>query len=113
MNQNEPKPIAHEREPTGKPTIEIDFDYYARYLKDYNVTEDQKRELISTIAALMMAFVDLGFGVSPTQSICRDDEIFEENPPPDFGDMLCSYHSLIAKCERDTAECTAVEMEES
>ena len=80
-----PKPRAHEREPTHittKPplTLEIDFDYYERYLKSYDLDEEQKRELITSIANIMLAFFDLGFGIAPGQ-------ITTEKPDQDSTDI--------------------------
>jgi len=80
-----PKPRAKEREPTHittKPplTLEIDFDYYDRYLKNYDLDEDQKRELITSMANIMLAFIDLGFGIAPGQ-------IATEKPDQDSTDI--------------------------
>jgi len=55
------------------PAVIVDFDYYEKtYLRDYDISDAQKREFIAAFAGLMMAFVDLGFGIEPGQIPHKD-----------------------------------------
>jgi hypothetical protein len=40
---------------------------YMRYVRDQNLTEAQAVELLGAIWSIVVAFVDLGFGISPLQ----------------------------------------------
>ena len=54
----------------GKPSVEIDVAKYQAYLDDPSLSEDQKEEIINALWSIMVAFVDLGFGVHPAQEVC-------------------------------------------
>ena len=53
-----------------KPSVEIDVAKYQAYLDDPALSEDQKEEIIKALWSIMVAFVDLGFGVHPAQEVC-------------------------------------------
>lgn len=48
----------------GYPSLSIDWDLYAEYLNDCDLSDDQKQELIETLWHIVVSFVDLGFGVN-------------------------------------------------
>jgi len=50
-----------------RPALSIDWDLYLEYLKDSDLSEQQKREFIETLLAIVISAVDLGFGVHPVQ----------------------------------------------
>ena len=54
-------------ERTGPPTLTIDWDLYGGYLADSDLSDAQKRDLIETLWSLVVACVDLGFGIHPLQ----------------------------------------------
>ena len=64
----------HMDQPDGPPVVTIDFEYYEKYLSDYDISDQQKRELITALASIMMGFVDLGFGIAPGQIPYKDGE---------------------------------------
>lgn len=47
--------------------IHIDYEALQECLKDYDGTEDEKKELIDITCWMMLTFVDLGYGIEPTQ----------------------------------------------
>lgn len=49
--------------------LKVDVAKYEAYLADTDLSADQKRELIETLWAIMVSFVELGFGVHPLQQI--------------------------------------------
>ncbi len=57
--------------PTGssRRMLEIDVEKYQAFLDDPSLTEDQKRQLIEALWSIIVAFVDLGFGVHPMQQV--------------------------------------------
>ena len=48
-------------------TLRLDVDYYQSFLDDSDIPEDKKRELIETLWAIMVQFVDMGIGIHPLQ----------------------------------------------
>lgn len=48
--------------------LSIDWDLYAEYLDDCDLSDDQKQELIETLWHIVVSFVDLGFGVGEPQN---------------------------------------------
>lgn len=47
--------------------VTVDYDFYARFLEDADLTEDQKREFLQSLWNVIVEFVSLGFGVHPAQ----------------------------------------------
>ena len=47
--------------------ITVDYDLYAHFLEDADLTEDQKREFLQALWNIIVEFVSLGFGVHPAQ----------------------------------------------
>ena len=93
MNNKIEQPPAHEREPTAYPTLEIDYEYYEQYLEDSDLSDQQKQELIATIASIMFAFVDMGFGINVMQKPIEEGDILPENTPHLTADLIYSEHS--------------------
>ena len=57
---------------TARPAVQFDWEDWREYLEDSDISDDQKRELIETLWAIVTGFVDLGFGLNPTQQICGE-----------------------------------------
>lgn len=69
--------MALEEKP-GK-AIQIDTAKYQAYLDDPDLSDEQKEQIVKALWQIMMAFVDLGYGISPLQQACgklaeSDDE---------------------------------------
>ncbi|MBO6896748.1 MAG: hypothetical protein JJ868_05190 [Shimia sp.] len=60
--------------------IEIDVDQYQRYLDNADLTEVQKEEFLRAMWTVIVAFVDLGYGVHPTQNGMHAAELIELAP---------------------------------
>ncbi len=52
---------------TDRPIITVDYEKYALFLEDADLTEDQEREFIQTLWNIIVEFVSMGFGVHPVQ----------------------------------------------
>lgn len=59
--------------PSHFKALTIDYDLYATYLEDSDLTDEQKREFINTLWNIMVGFVDLGFGIHPLQQACEQN----------------------------------------
>ncbi|MEL7030207.1 MAG: hypothetical protein AAGL49_13610 [Pseudomonadota bacterium] len=63
---------------TVKPSVLVDYERYAHFLNDSDLSEDHKRELLW---AIIFEFVSLGFGVHPLQQAQNPCGKLEQNPP--------------------------------
>jgi len=55
--------------PFKSPALTIDWDYYGEFLKAYDFSDEEKRELILALWNIAVSFVDLGFGIHPVQLV--------------------------------------------
>lgn len=58
----------------AKPRLEIDIDKYQAYLDGSDLTPAQKEDFLRALWSVVVAFVDLGFGVHPVQQACGQVE---------------------------------------
>jgi len=65
---------------TAPPRLEIDWALYASMLEDMEASEEEKRELIAILWNIVVAFVDLGFGISATQQACGETGLDRLDP---------------------------------
>lgn len=83
---SKPPPIA------ALPIIEVDWDYYMELLAEVEGSEADKRELIETLWAISMSFVDFAFGTHPVQLAngngCAQKSKSGEKSPPSATEML-------------------------
>ncbi len=81
---NEHAPI-----PDELPIASPELEKYRHHLDEFDLTEEQKDELLVTLWQIMTQFVDLGFGRDATtlalKSICGED--FEPAPLDDEFDL--------------------------
>ena len=70
-NRNTKSPI------DGAPgcALTIDWDRYGRLLEASDLSEDDKRAFIRTVWNIMVAFVDLGYRLSPVEQTCGQVEL--------------------------------------
>ena len=54
------------------PTMRFDWQDWLPYFEDTNIPDNQKQELIETLWALVLSFVDLGFEVSANPENCGE-----------------------------------------
>ncbi|MCK0069953.1 hypothetical protein [Kordiimonas laminariae] len=81
---NEHAPI-----PDPLPADSPELEKYRHHLDEFDLTEEQKQELLVTLWQIMTQFVDLGFGRDATtlalKAICGED--FEPAPLDDEYDL--------------------------
>lgn len=63
---------------TAPPTLTIDWDAYLPFFED-----EDKHEMIEALWAIVVSFVDLGFGVHPIQQACGQAVSLAELPKAD------------------------------
>lgn len=55
------------------PSLTVDWEAYGHFLDESDLTDEQKRELIETVWAIVVGFVDLGFKVKSPEKSCGQD----------------------------------------
>jgi len=85
---------------TPMPSISIDWDFYAEFLKDVNMSDDEKLEFLQALVSIVIGFVDLGFNIHPAQLATKDAvaknqtcESIADTAPRFAVDMLNSMHA--------------------
>ncbi|ADM09227.1 hypothetical protein PB2503_05782 [Parvularcula bermudensis HTCC2503] len=86
-----------------RPIIEVDYDRYAAYLDEADLSEAQKREFLETLWNIIVGFIDLGFGVHPAQQARSPCGQLPENLPlsakPAADQVKCPRTVLIENFE--------------
>lgn len=87
-------------------SLPLDVKKYQHHMEEFDLTEEQRIELLQTIWSIMAAFVDIGFGVDAVQYIFRDnsrnsldsngDETEDNNPSTRF-----NHIALNSKAKED------------
>jgi len=54
----------------ARPIVGVDVEKYKAFLDDPALTETQKEEFLQALWSIIVAFVELGFGVHPLQEVC-------------------------------------------
>lgn len=52
----------------GRKRLEIDLERYQIYIDDIDLSDEQKADFMNALWTVIVAFVDLGYGVHPVQS---------------------------------------------
>lgn len=63
MNETIGLPEADRDLPAMLPDLALDPDKYRAQIDAFNISEDQKRELLETLWSIMRLFVELGYSV--------------------------------------------------
>ncbi|MEM7663961.1 MAG: hypothetical protein AAF292_17090 [Pseudomonadota bacterium] len=92
QTQNPVPPIPPEREPNARPKVQFDWRDWLPYLAASDASEDQKRELIETVWAIVLTFVDLGWEVEAAS------EASEKNCGQSF-DLTAALMSAVVQSE--------------
>lgn len=64
---------------SAKPLVTVDVEKYQSYLNDTDMTPEQKEAFLQDLWAIVVSFVELGFGVHPLQEVCGQNEEDGEN----------------------------------
>ncbi|MEO0411733.1 MAG: hypothetical protein AAF221_07855 [Pseudomonadota bacterium] len=92
------KKTPHLRSAQNKPVITVDYERYAHFLENSDLTEEQKQEFLQAIWNIVVEFVSLGFGVHPLQQAkegCGQVENFSPKPPFTAPDAVYLDHTVL------------------
>lgn len=55
---------------SSRPVVHVDIARYQAFLDSAEMTEAQKEEFVKVLWSIIVAFIDLGFGIHPLQEVC-------------------------------------------
>ncbi len=55
----------------ARPVITVDVTKYQSWLDESGLSEEKKAEFLQALWSIVVAFVELGFGVHPLQDVCE------------------------------------------
>jgi len=99
--------------PSSKPVLEFDPKIYAHHVASLDLSDKERDALIRAVANIMLAFVDLGFGIGPSQTACGQDGVLSDLIPKAAPDLLYCEHSKPAETLAATGRIACAEQEES
>ena len=80
----------HPRNDLCTTQLPLDFKRYEPYLSDSDLSPEQTRQLLETLFAMMVQFVDLGFAVSELQLPCGERRKTEDETAFEASSVLSS-----------------------
>lgn len=54
----------------AQPSVTIDVEKYQHFLDNSGMNPEERRAFLEALWSIVVAFVDLGFGVHPLQEVC-------------------------------------------
>lgn len=84
---------SHKPEAPLRTSLKTDLNQFAHHLDGADLSDAQKQDLLEALWSLMIQFVDLGFGVSPTQNTCGQLKKSTDQAPRDSADQVQSKNA--------------------
>ena len=84
---------ANDTQKSDAKRVEFDFEKYAQFLENSDLTETQKLEHLGAIWRIMSEFVMLGWGVHPIQQACGQENQSVRSSTNDPNNLIDSNHS--------------------
>lgn len=60
---------------SANPVVAIDVEKYQSWLDDSDLSDQEKQEFLQALWNIVVAFVELGFGVHPLQEVCGQQSV--------------------------------------
>ncbi len=76
------------------PALQLDINAYDAFVADADLSEAQRRELLTALWEIIVGFVDLGFGLHPIQHVIHDTKIVETDSTSVLGSKDISEQSI-------------------
>lgn len=89
------------------PIITFDYDLYAHYMDDEDLTEGEKREFMRSLWNLIVEFMSLGYEIHPlqqAQEACGKLSKSRTNPPDAGADRVQSRDQFLSNDFNDAAD---------
>lgn len=88
------------------PALIIDYAICDKYLKDWDATPEQKQEFIDTLWQIIVAFVDLGFGIHPAQQVLQETSGQNDEAETDLTSDLANVLQYVDRPKQETLQVT-------
>ena len=62
--------LSREHDRIVRHSLQLDVEFYKELLEDAEIDDAQKEQVIGALWKIIVAFVELGFEVHPTQQVC-------------------------------------------
>lgn len=94
----------------AKPVITLDIEKYQHFLDNSGMNPEERRAFLEALWSIIVAFVDLGFGVHPLQEACgQTAETLTSIDHQATGDARIDHVTLTQKFNTRPADDTAEE----
>ena len=89
-------------ETDSRRTMELDIRKYQALLKDIDIPEGHKKQMIEALWSIVVAFVEIGYGVHPVQQACgkvneHNNKFFIDGSD----DLYCGESSILEVTRTD------------
>lgn len=98
------KAVAEAFENTPIKSLTIDAELYQHMLDDSDMTEAEKAEFLEALWSIVVAFVELGYGIHPAQEVCGQDKNLFKVPDNRDSDGVESKESSSTIDEKSAPE---------
>lgn len=75
------KALSREHGKAPPSSLEVDMDYYKTLLDAPELSDADKEQMITALWSIIVAFVELGFGVHPVQQACGQERTNQDQTP--------------------------------
>jgi len=103
--------LAESFDASVRPIVTVDVKKYQSWIDDSGLSEEKKEEFLQALWSIVVAFVELGFGVHPLQEVCgQNSETVSQKPKEDF-DLVTSNRSDETGSIEDSGPMRGLEVE--
>jgi hypothetical protein len=103
--------LAESFDASARPIVTVDVNKYQSWLDDSGLSEEKKEEFLQALWSIVVAFVEIGFGVHPLQEVCaQNSETFSQRPKEGF-DLVSSNRLDETENVEDSGSMRGLEVE--
>ena len=103
--------LAESFDASARPIVTVDVRKYQSWIDESGLSEEKKEEFLQALWSVVVAFVELGFGVHPLQEVCgQNSETVCQRPREGF-DLVTSNKLDDAENTEDSGPMRGLEVE--
>ena len=104
MEDQRSRSLLEHFEAASKQVVTVDVERYQAYLDESGLSDAEKEAFLEALWKVIVAFVDLGFGVHPMQEVCGKPDELLDAAPVEAGDAVdCDIEQTLYKKDEDPA----------
>lgn len=96
--------LSQEHGKAARQSLQLDVAYYQELFDDPDLSETEKEQIITALWSIVVAFVELGFGVHPAQQACGQNGTNGDQSSNSSSDSLDWEGSEKTNINSDTPE---------